>query len=115
MAFNAQRSAAQLVPVTVKLLPKQHQRLHEEAKRHGYAPSTYAQLLFEAAFAARMAQIADMPASDAELDQQVRQALILSGIGDTKEIASATGLSEATVDRILSAWREMRRERGKKG
>lgn len=106
--------AAQLVPVTVKLLPKQHQRLHEEAKRHGYAPSTYAQLLFEAAFAARMGQISEKPASDAELDHQVRQALILAGIGDTSEIAQATGLSEATVDRILSAWREMRRDRGKK-
>lgn len=107
-------AAAQLVPVTIKLLPKQHQRLHEEAKRHGYAPTTYAQLLFEAAFAARMGQLADTPASDAELDHQVRQALILAGIGDTTEIARATGLTEATVDRILTAWRELRRERGKK-
>ena len=101
----------QTVPVTLKLSPKQHQRLHEEAKRHGYVPSVYAQLLFEAGFAARMGQLLDRPVTDAELDRQVTLALILAGIGDTEEIAKATGLPEPVVARILDGWRTERRRR----
>jgi hypothetical protein len=103
--------AAQTVPVTLKLPPKQHQKLFEEAKRHGYAPSVYAQLLFDAAFSARIGQVLEKPATDAELDAQVKLALILAGIGDTQEISRATGLTEATVARILEGFREIRRER----
>ncbi len=103
-----------LIQVTIKLLPKHHARLFEEAKRHGYALSTYAQLLFEAAFAARMGQLADKPATDAELDQQVRQALILAGIGDRGAIAKATGLAEPVVAKILDGFAAVRREQGGK-
>ncbi|MGE0425280.1 MAG: hypothetical protein AB7O88_23680 [Reyranellaceae bacterium] len=96
-------------------MARQHARLREEARKHGYAPSVYAQLLFDAAFAARIGQLREQPASDAELDRQVTLALILAGIGDSEEIARATGLPESLVVRILDGWRTIRRGKSGKG
>ena len=100
--------AANPISITVKLQPKAHQTLFDEAKRQGYGVSVYAQMLFDAAFAARIGQVRDAPSSDAELDQQVSLALILAGIADTQEIARATGLSEPIVQKILDGLRTVR-------
>ncbi|WP_309086435.1 hypothetical protein [Chelativorans sp.] len=107
--------SAKPVPITISLLPKAHQRLFELAKAKGYRPSEYAQLLFDAAFAARVGQERGIPASDAELDEQVRLVFACAGQGSTAAIAKATGLPEARVTRVLDGLRELRRRSGGRG
>jgi hypothetical protein len=83
-------------------------------KSRGYSPTAYAQLLFEAGFAARIGQERDDPASDAELDEQVRLVFACAGQGNTAAIAKATGLPEARAVKILDAWKTVKRTgRGK--
>jgi hypothetical protein len=95
-----------LISITVKLPPKAHQKLFEMGKARGYQPSAYAQLLFDAAFAARIGQERDDPVSDADLDDQVRLVFALAGQADTAAIAKATGVPEPRVTRILEGWRQ---------
>lgn len=97
---------AQSVSLTVKLTPRAHQRLHDMAKASGYQASLYAQMLFDAAYAARVGMEIEAEPSDAVLDAMCRAVLALAGSHDPKAIARATGIAEATVDRILGGWRE---------
>lgn len=97
--------AAKAVPVTVSLALKAYQRLHELAKAKGYQPSGYAQLLFDAALAARIGQERGTPASDAELDEQVRLVFACAGHADSAAIAKATGVKKARVEQILEGFR----------
>lgn len=101
--------AANDISVTIKLPPRAHQRLHEMAKTKGYPIATYAQLLFDAAFSARVGQERDQPASDAEMDELVRAVFCLAGQFNAKVISKATGVSERTAQRILEGWRKHRR------
>lgn len=94
------------VSVAIKVPPKAHEVLFREAKRLGYgSAAAYAQLLFDAAFAARVGQMRDAPATDADLDDQVRLVFALAGQANTAAIARATGLPEARVTRILDGFR----------
>jgi hypothetical protein len=94
------------IQMTVMLTPVAHRRLFESAGAKGYKASAYAQMLFDAAFAARIGQERGEPASDAELDEQVRLVFACAGQGDTAAIARATGVPEARVVRILEAWKD---------
>lgn len=78
--------------------------LERLAGQHGYKPTSYAKMLFEAAFASRLqVQV------DRGIDDQVAVAIVLHGAKkDSATIAQAVGLSEATVIRIIDAWRSER-------
>jgi hypothetical protein len=106
--------AVQPVSITIKVAPRAHQCLHAMGKPQGYSPTTYAQLLFEAGFAARIGQVRGAPVTDAELDEQVRLVFAFAGQGNTAAIAKATGMLEARVVKILDAWKTVKRTgRGK--
>lgn len=78
--------------------------LEKHAATLGYKPTSYAKMLFEAAFASRVGVQPDV-----DLDDQVAAAIVLHGARkDSATIALATGLSEPTVLRIIDAWRSER-------
>ncbi|QNQ62218.1 hypothetical protein IB024_00170 [Brucella sp. 6810] len=60
------------------------------AESKGYKPSAFAQMLFDAAFAARVGQEQGNPVSDRELDLHVRFATAL-----------ADGVGAATMERAV--------------
>jgi hypothetical protein len=78
--------------------------LEKQGAKHGYKPTAYAKMLFEAAFASRLGVQPDV-----DLDDQVAAAIALHGArNDTATIAKAVRLSEPTVIRIIDAWRRER-------
>lgn len=68
-------------------------------------PAEYARRLFEAAYAARIADERREPVDDHTLDSQVRQVFLLAG-AEPDQIADALGLPKERVHRILKAWRQ---------
>lgn len=102
----------QTVPITLRIPAIAQQRLHEMAKAAGYSASVYAQLIFDAAFAARVGHERGDEPSDAELDSQVRAVFVLAGQFDTDAICKAIGISEPLALRILDAWRSEARQAG---
>jgi len=95
------------VTLTVQLLPKGYARLQEMAKAKNYSANKYAQLLFDAAFSARVGQERDAPASDAELDEQVRLVFACCGDAEPAAIAKATGIPIARVEHVLLGLRQV--------
>lgn len=78
-----------------------YERLREMARSANLSPSGYARMLFEAAYAARWNK-----SGDADLEAKVGCALVLHAAKqDTATIAAALGLQEATIVRIIDAWR----------
>lgn len=78
--------------------------LEKLGAKHGYKPTLYAKMLFEAAFASRCGVSVDR-----DLDDRVAAAVVLHGANqDTATIAKVIGLSEATVLSIISTWRKER-------
>ncbi|MBC8718206.1 hypothetical protein [Ochrobactrum sp. Marseille-Q0166] len=70
------------IKLPVRLNSKAYASLTAMAERKGYKPSAFAQMLFDAAFAARVGQERGTPISDRELDLHVRFATAISdGIG----------------------------------
>lgn len=68
--------------VAVRLNAKAYGSLTAMAESKGYKPSAFAQMLFDAAFAARVGQEQGNPVSDRELDLHVRFATALAdGVG----------------------------------
>ncbi|MEP9389626.1 hypothetical protein [Mesorhizobium sp. KR9-304] len=84
--------------------PKVHENLARRAKAKGMSVTGYAQLLFEAAYAARIERERENPASDAELDRQVRAVFCLAGEFDAATIAKALGVPKTFVDKVLAGW-----------
>lgn len=83
-----------------------HTRIAAAAKTANMPVATYAKVLFEAAYSARCSETGDR-----DLDASVAGALILSGAElDSDQISRALKISEATVDKILQAWRGQERE-----
>ena len=75
--------------------------LGQRAEGLGYRTGTYAKMLFEAAFAVRVG-VTDEP----DLHQRIELAIVLHGARkSTADIADAVGLSEASVCRIIDAWK----------
>src|SRR5690606_27518025 len=92
------------VPLTLSLARGVYQRLEERARAFGYRPTQYAQLLFEAAYAARVAREKGEEPPDAALDRCVTLTFLLAE-AEPEGIASALGVPQALVERILAAWR----------
>lgn len=86
-----------------------HDGVAKRAAQLGMAPTSYAKLLFEAGYAARIGQERGEEPADAELDEQVRLVFALAGQADTAAIAKATGVPEPRVVKILDAWRTFSR------
>lgn len=82
-----------------------HAGVAARADKLGMAPTTYAKLLFEAGYAARIGQERSEDPADAELDEQVRLVFAPAGQADTAAIARATGVPEPRVVKILEGWR----------
>ncbi|KAB2681780.1 hypothetical protein [Brucella tritici] len=76
--------------VAVRLNAKAYGSLTAMAESKGYKPSAFAQMLFDAAFAARVGQEQGNPVSDRELDLHVRIATAL-----------ADGVGAATLERAV--------------
>ncbi len=76
--------------VAVRLNAKAYGSLTAMAESKGYKPSAFAQMLFDAAFAARVGQEQGNPVSDQELDLHVRFATAL-----------ADGVGAATLERAV--------------
>ncbi len=76
--------------VSVHLNAKAYESLTVMAANKGYKPSAFAQMLFDAAFAARVGQNRGVPISDHELDLHVRFAT-----------AMADGIGAATLERAV--------------
>lgn len=90
----------------IAVSPIVHDGVVRRAKAVGLSPTAFAKLLFEAGYAARIGQERGQPATDAELDQQVRLVFACAGQGDAAAISKATGVSEVRVKRILDAWKQ---------
>lgn len=89
--------------VNIAMSAKVYDRLNVMAKERGVSPTSYATMLFDAAYAARVGF-----SGDADLKTKVELAVVLMGAKkDTMSIAEATGLSEASVTRIAKSWREL--------
>jgi len=94
----------------IAVSPQVYDGVARRAKAMGLSPTSYAKLLFEAGFAARIGHERQLPADDAELDEQCRLVFALAGQGDTAAIAKATGIKEARVVRILDGWKQAGRK-----
>lgn len=79
------------------------------AAKLGLKTSTYANLLFNAAYAVRVGQERETPVDDSELDEQVKLVFCLAGQADAAAIAKATGVKEPLVQKILDGFRQYRR------
>lgn len=81
-----------------------YSRLVTHARNASMPVSSYARVLFEAAYAARCGETGDR-----DLDATVAGVLILSGVGlDSETVARALKTDDATVLRIAEAWRKSR-------
>lgn len=89
----------------IAVSPVVHDGVCRRAKAAGLSPTAFAKLLFEAGYAARIGQERGLPATDAELDEQVRLVFACAGQGDVASISKATGVSEVRVKHILDAWK----------
>lgn len=81
--------------------------VHRRAKDLGMPGTTYAKLLFEAGFTARIGQEKRSPVDDAELDAAVRAVFCLAGVADPSQIARVTGFSETLVVNVLAGFRHV--------
>ncbi|QPC87394.1 hypothetical protein GA830_12070 [Mesorhizobium sp. NBSH29] len=102
------RGGMNKVPMTLTLPPQAHKRLAAEALQRGYKPTVFAQMLFDAAFAARISM--NEGSGDRDLDEMVRATLCLAGDFSTDTIARRLRLSEPLVVKILDGWRQQGRQ-----
>jgi predicted transcriptional regulator len=93
------------IALTLKISPRVYDTLKTQGAERGYQPTPFAQLLFEAAFAARCAQARGEQIGDRELDDMLRIVFLLAGQADTTAIARWLSVSEAFVVRMLEGWR----------
>lgn len=87
--------------INITVNDKVYDKVAAMARERGFSTTAYAQILFDAAYAARA-----WKSGDAHLDALVGCAIVLWGAKkDTAMIAAALKLQESTVTRIVSAWR----------
>lgn len=95
-----------MVNIACRVPPIVHQRIGEMAAKANMPLSTYAAILLQAAYAARVKP----PSGDRDLDASVALVAVLwAEQRDTAQIAAALGLAEATVVRIIDGWRRCKR------
>lgn len=99
-------AAAPRRQINMNVAPKVYDNLVLRAKAKGMSVTGYCQLLFEAAYAARIERERDNPASDAELDEMVRAVFCLAGEFDATAIAKALGVKKSFVDNVLAGWKK---------
>lgn len=92
-------------PISFSVHPKVYDTIARRAGVMNVRATEYARRLFEAAYAVRCAQEKDERHEDERLDMQVRLAFLMADC-EPDYIAAAIGASEATVARILAAWRQ---------
>lgn len=105
------RPPMKMVGVTVAISERAKTTLERQAKERGIASSIWAGQVFDMGFAAVCAREKSMPITDADLDAIVGGTLLMITRENwsTADIAAALGVPEATVSRILDAWRDYRR------
>ncbi|MBN9078241.1 MAG: hypothetical protein BGN87_06485 [Rhizobiales bacterium 65-79] len=81
-----------------------YRRLEARASAMNMPTSKYARLLFDAAYAARIGQEKEIPASDRDLDETVKLVFACAGHGSNTMTARALGISESLVERIKEGW-----------
>lgn len=96
--------AVTYMQINIRVPTATYHRLSKAASARGYSTTGYAQLLFDAAFAARIGHERGDPVTDAELDEQVRLVFALAGQADVAAISKATGIKADLVERILTGW-----------
>lgn len=90
-----------LITIPIKVTARAQQTLFEHARRLGYRnAASYAQILFDAAFAARVQNMRGLPTTDAELDEQVRAAICLAGEFDVAATSRVLGVPESFVKKV---------------
>lgn len=94
--------------IGLRLTGAAYRALQARARRAGYSTTGYGQLLFDAAFAARIGQEREGAPVDGELDEQIRLVFCMAGQANTHAIAKATGIPEQRVERILEGFRVLR-------
>lgn len=92
--------------VNFRVSAKVHENLARRAQAKGMSVAAYAQLLFEAAYAARIDRERENPCSDAELDQMVRAVFCQAGEFDAATIAKGLGVPKTFVDKVLAGWKQ---------
>ncbi len=97
-----------LRPITIMVTPLVERNVEERARKLGYKPSDYVRMLFEAAYAARVGQERELPATDVELDEQVRLVMCLAGQADHASISKATGVRTTLVAAIFEGFSILR-------
>jgi len=85
---------------------KVHENLARRAQAKGMSVAGYAQLLFEAAYAARVERERGMPSSDYELDRMVRAVFCMAGELNTGIIAQSLGVPREFVDKVVAGWKQ---------
>jgi hypothetical protein len=103
-----------MVAINLTVPAKVKATLDRQASQRGVNTSRWASQLFDMGFAAVCAREKSMPHTDADLDAICGATLLLwaSGDWDTASIAKGLGVPEATIERILTVWREYRRGMG---
>lgn len=86
--------------ITVKVPHKVHAMINSMGAKAGQTTTDYATTLLMAAYTARCKETGDR-----NLDAAVARVVVLSKDFDTARIAQYVGLSEATVTKIVHAWR----------
>lgn len=97
----------QTIRLDIKVNPKQEARLEAGARALGLKLSAYAQLLFDAAYTARVGQELEHPVADWALDEMVRAVLCLAGEFVPEAIAKTLGVSDEFVAHALRAWKQV--------
>lgn len=94
------------VPLTISVSKIVAANLARRAAPMNIRPSEYARRLFEAAYAARIAQERGEDCGDPALERQVRDVFLLADC-EPDFIAEALGLPVERVRRILDGWRQV--------
>lgn len=101
-AFDRTEVAQQSHQINITVSPVVHQKLAAMAKEAGAPVSTYARMLFDAAYAAR-----HKPTGDAALDASVARILLLHRHGvPPAVIAEVVELPPGLVSLTIDAWRK---------
>lgn len=93
-------SATRQLNITVT--EKAYQKISEMAAAANMRPTTYANILFDAAYAARVGSC-----MDESVDAMVGRVIVLWGAGiDAERIARSLDISVGWVAQVIDAWRE---------
>jgi hypothetical protein len=87
--------------ISISVSEKVHERLATLATAAGMSVTAYANILFDAAYAARVGT-----SMDRSIDTSVSRVVVLWGTGmDAAEIAKVIGFSTGWCAQVIDAWR----------